>query len=358
MGATTNAGARIVNSLLSLYNLTMASRIERRVELEEKSGKMVIVAQGTSIETLNALQLQTLQSLGQFEITWIIHPKDGFVASSTLPEIDYFELPTDFSPRGFWDLLVFFRNHKFKAALLLYTPMWVRIAAMFAMITLRGGVRENPLDYLFLNSSIGPEELTGSESQRLHKTVSHCLDLVQDDLGLPPLNLDVQDTGIFAKLGIAPQQYFAVCPFLSIGKVNWTLDKYVDLINQLSKSFPIAMVGINVPSSHAEPLRKQLVQNKNILWLVNKLNGAQLLDTVSQCRVFVGTINTSSHLAAASGVPVITVASNYSGDEVERWRPRGRLSMTVQPPPQQNSPEGIRMVSIDRVIEQINKFAN
>jgi heptosyltransferase-2 len=128
---------------------------------------------------------------------------------------------------------------------------------------------------------------------------------------------------------------------------NWPEENWIRLIQHLQTAtkFSFLLVG---GEAEVERLRRLSgVFHANRLELARCLPLVELARRLRSCLGFIGHDSGISHLAAASGLPVLVLW----GDTNERvWHPRGERVTIIR------SPDGIQALPVERVLGQLQRF--
>jgi heptosyltransferase-2 len=128
---------------------------------------------------------------------------------------------------------------------------------------------------------------------------------------------------------------------------NWPEENWIRLIQHLQTAtkFSFLLVG---GEAEVERLRRlSAVFRPDRLELAQCLPLVELARRLRSCLGFIGHDSGISHLAAATGLPVMVLW----GDTNERvWHPRGERVMIIR------SPDGIQGLPVERVLDQLQRF--
>jgi ADP-heptose:LPS heptosyltransferase len=99
----------------------------------------------------------------------------------------------------------------------------------------------------------------------------------------------------------------------------------------LKKGYLIVITGTDSDMRWLTEIAGFSQNEKNVCWLVGKLNGLELLAVLGRAKAVIAPSTGVAHLAAACGVKTIGLYSPIKVQAATRWAPRGPYSQTLSP---------------------------
>lgn len=273
------------------------------------------------------------ECLSNSDVIWIINQGLGFIPETSDSKRRYIELNMKSPWNSFWQLFSFLQKESFQTVILFHAPWWASFAAFLARIPQRVGPLSQWHSFLFLNTGVRQKRSASQQHE-----FDYNLDLVKKIL--PQLN--AKDKNIFLKFKSLPgtevlsqfhlqaKEYFVVHAGMSGSALNWPIEKYESLVQQLSQTYKVVMTGTTADDKYLKPL-SHLKTQARVVWLQEQLNTQQLLTILSEARAVIGPSTGVMHLAAATGVPCLTLFSPIKVQSSTRWAPRSPKSKTISP---------------------------
>lgn len=119
----------------------------------------------------------------------------------------------------------------------------------------------------------------------------------------------------------------AIQPFSRWQYKEWAVDKYIGLINRVTKFFDLAVI---ITGSPDEALRAQTIVDRCDTGKVFNLTGLTALDhlpaLLKKACLFLGVDSAGVHIAAAVGTPTISL---YGPSPAAVWAPKGDGNMVI-----------------------------
>jgi ADP-heptose:LPS heptosyltransferase len=118
------------------------------------------------------------------------------------------------------------------------------------------------------------------------------------------------------------QSYIVAAPGASCSSRRYSIDRFTDVIDQLSKKseLPIVVIGSQKEKKILEPILQLPLSNRKIFSLVGKTSVAQLAAVIQNATLTLTNNSASLHIADAFQIPMVIL---YSGTEYEsQWKPR------------------------------------
>jgi ADP-heptose:LPS heptosyltransferase len=273
---------------------------------------------------------QNFHTSERFEFTWIISPNLGFILENTEPERNFKEWEQKFSWRSFKNFVNFCKQ--FDAAIVFQAPTWVTIALWWARVPHRFGPRSKWHQLLFLNHSL---------RQKRSNSVKHEADYNMD-LFTWAISKHVNTTPFvrFRDLhlthapvsSILQKPYVVVHPGMGGSALNWPQAHYIELMRLLlKKGYLVVITGTESDMRWLTEIAGIAQNEKNVCWLVGKLNGIELLAVLGRAKAVVAPSTGVAHLAAACGVKTLGLYSPIKVQSATRWAPRGPYAQTLSP---------------------------
>jgi ADP-heptose:LPS heptosyltransferase len=114
---------------------------------------------------------------------------------------------------------------------------------------------------------------------------------------------------------------------------NWTSGRYFDLIRELrTHGFSVALTGSEQEWKNFNSReRGSYLANSGVTNLMGRLNLRQFIAVVSQCDLVVSGSTGPMHMAAALGVPTVSLFDPRRGSSTVRWGPLGGRGVVFKP---------------------------
>jgi len=160
---------------------------------------------------------------------------------------------------------------------------------------------------------------------------------------LSPLELEVQDTTpalevtpekekraleILRKEKVPPYKpILALHPFSRWRYKEWLIQNYTRLINHIGSQYPVSIVVTGAPEERgrvAEMVSGSSVDAHN---LAGKTSLGELPAVLKKCSLLIGIDSAAVHIAAAVGIPTITI---FGPSSPVNWAPRGKQHRIIQ----------------------------
>jgi heptosyltransferase III len=139
----------------------------------------------------------------------------------------------------------------------------------------------------------------------------------------------------------------AVHPGSGSEQKNWPIEKWHELLTRLDERTigPILIIGGEADSARLKHLRSSLDSPRFVFLEHRPLT--EVARRLKECRMFVGHDSGIGHLAAAIGVPGITL---WGKTNETVWRPRSETFQVVK------DPAGLSALSVDEVVASVSKL--
>lgn len=236
---------------------------------------------------------------------------------------------------GYFLLVAIFKKRKFDLAVIFHTKKRTNAACFFAGIPYRLGYKNNKFGFL-LNHPVIDERHFGTKHE-----AQYCMDLLQY-IGVNGTDLKLQvsrnkDSDIWAerffmehKLSGLP--VVAIHPSASCPTRFWPIDFYADLSSKLIAESKAAVIIIG--GHLVKPAASKIIAragSRAIVDVTGQTSLSQLISLLSLCRVLISNDSGPVHVAAAVGIPVISLfLRSQPGINPLRWRPLGANSVLMQ----------------------------
>ena len=276
------------------------------------------------------------QEFPQSYISMLVSPytKEVLEGNPNLDEIITFD--KDAKNKGFWSTLKFIqvlRKKKFDLVIVLHPTTRMHLLTFFAGIPKRLGYDRN-FGFL-LTDKIKHTKQYGQKHES-----EYALDLVrylgiepQDKTLFMPIKKDsekwVED--LFNQTGIKDNDKLLVIhPAASCPSRIWPGERYAQVADKLVGQYGFKVIIVSSPGD----IQKAEVVIKNMrskaLNLAGKTSISQLASLLKRSQLFISTDSGPMHVAAAMGVPVITIfGRSQAGLSPQRWGPVGTKSRVL-----------------------------
>ena len=321
------------------------------------------------------LTLPTDQSGVSAEVDWWIPKGLSFVTDHATPPRSAEEFARTKTFAECVALAKLVRKKNYDLAVVFHAPWWVGFVLWLARIPVRIGVQSQWHSFVFFNRGIRQKRSRAEFSE-----LEYGFRLLEEGLGLaigslprstlkltasPAANSAVgasDKSGPPARTvtGLTPGGYVVVHPGMGGSALNWSTDRYAELIHELAREKKIAITGTASDESFLSPLRKKLAADddlrKRVVWLDGKLNGPQLLSVLGNAYAVVAPSTGVLHLAASLGVPTVGLFSQVRVQRAVRWGPQGPKAAVIEAPPGAEGPESMDHISVEQVVRAIHRL--
>lgn len=274
-----------------------------------------------------ALTMPVDSAFAQDQVHWWIPQGLSFLANHAIPKRTAFEINRHVNFVKFIKLLLVLRNHKYDAAILFHGPWWISLLLWLARIPLRGGVKSQWHSLLFLNRAIRQKR-----SRAEYSELEYSFQLVEKVFKFANLKREhftlagEQGPGrneLLARFQLQEKKYFVIHPGMGGSALNWPTEYYAELIQNLVTQNTIVITGTKSDELYLDPLRLKISKLSNVVWLDQKLNGAELLTVLGNAIAVVAPSTGVIHLAAATGTLAVGIYSPVRVQHPRRWGPKG-----------------------------------
>jgi heptosyltransferase I len=281
-------------------------------------------------------------ALGGQNVHWFITKGLSFVAEQAQPRRNFTEFSRGFSLFEIGRMVKWLKTNKPQQIVLLHAPWWVSLAAWIANVPIRMGRKSQWHSFLFLNLGVRQKR---SESEKHEsdynfeliersfcrlgvRSTANYERLIAKHVGLIPPN----PAGAMQKLGLTPRKYRVVHPGMGGSALNWPVENYIEIIENLSKEGPVLITGTATDLKFIGPIKEAVSSIQNVRWMVDQLDSRELLDVLAQAKSVIAPSTGVLHLAASLGTPSFGIYSPRKMEHPTRWAPRGSYTHVVHPP--------------------------
>ncbi len=234
---------------------------------------------------------------------------------------------------GYFRLIAFLRKKNFNLAVVFHTKRRTNAACFLAGIPYRLGYKNNKFGFL-LNHPVADERHLGTK----HET-EYCIDLLRDigvnseDLQLQVARhkeADIWAERFFIEHKLTGKPVVAIHPSASCPTRFWPVEFYTDLAVRFIREYKVAV--IIVGDKLVQPAASKIIvqTGSSAVDITGQTSLSQLISLLSLCRVLISNDSGPVHLAAAVGIPVISIFLRAQpGINPLRWRPLGINSVLI-----------------------------
>ncbi len=162
------------------------------------------------------------------------------------------------------------------------------------------------------------------------------------------------------ELGLG-ENFIVLHPLPATPAKRWMAEKWGQLIDGLPGDFDVVMIGVQTDAAYLEEIQKGC--RRKVISAAGLFTLPQLAAFLGQCRLFIGVDSGPAHIAAAVGVPVISLFSGTN--RVCQWAPWGSQVTVLQketecsPCELQECPFGnecMRRIEVGEVLSLVKPF--
>jgi ADP-heptose:LPS heptosyltransferase len=283
------------------------------------------------------LTLPVDQSLENIKSSWWIPKGLGFVAACASPVRNAQEVDRAIDFRTFMKYFIELRRERFDAAVVFHAPWWVSLLLWLARIPIRGGVKSQWHSFLFLNRAVRQKRSRAevSELEYNYRLLERVLGKTEGSLQRGSLQLVGLDgekrQALLEAHGLKAFEYSIVHPGMGGSALNWPTDHYLALIRALAQNEKVAITGTRADEAYLAPLRAALKDDREVVWLDNRLSGPELITALANARTITAPSTGVLHLAASTGRPTLGIFSPVRVQQPRRWGPQGMRTETLAP---------------------------
>ncbi len=320
---------------------------------------------GDLVLSLNSDQWEPLKSNSNH---WWISQGTEFIAELAEPQRAWTSFSKNFSFSQWLKCVRWLKTHRPQRVFVFHAPWWVGAALFVAGVPYRVGRLSQWHSFLFFNYGIRQSRSRSDrhESQYNIDLLSLGLANITQQPELParlpaPLTLRAPELGheFLEKWGLKDHNYVVVHPGMAGSALNWSTASYAKFIRSLSTTTPIVVTGSKMDHSFVAPLKAELKELKNVIWLDELLSIKELVFVLKSSRAVVAPSTGVLHLAASLGVMSFGLYSPRRVQRPIRWGPRGEKVFVFKPPgvdPDKDvGPECMDQIHVPVVVETVLK---
>ncbi len=272
------------------------------------------------------------QSLRDWDVRWVVQPAVKFVLEAASPSRQALFLESRKAWLGLTQLVAEFRRERPQAVISFQAPWWFSLAAFWARVPERWGVRSQWHSYFFLNHGVRQKRSRAEQHESAYNQ-----DLLNAFLDRHERPAQSYEPLLLVSRGVAPElpEHFAVVhPGMAGSARNWPPAKFVEFIEALlaeNAQISVVLTGTEADSIFVNPVAEHFQRNPRVINRKGSYTPTQLLAVLKQAQFVVAPSTGVLHLAAALGVPVYGVYSPVRVQQSRRWRPLGVRSYTFEP---------------------------
>ncbi len=239
--------------------------------------------------------------------------------------------------RGFASLVSVLRKEHFRVSLMLLPTRRHALMTLLAGIPLRIGVGRKPYEVLTGSKPVGR-----NRDHPVRHEADYCMDLgravgVECANPIPEIFLDRQEreSGL-RRIGVSAREVgplIGIHPGSGHSSPNWDASRYASLAAGLVRD-PNARIVVTGRDSEIEIARA--IENRvgrGVINLAGRLSLRELMEVIASYDVMVSSSTGPMHLAAALGVPCVSLFCPRTACCPGRWGPLGPGHRVLLPPP-------------------------
>lgn len=270
---------------------------------------------------------------------WWVSKGLEFIPELAQPQRACTSFSKNFSVGEFSSCLRWLKQHKPERAFVFHAPWWVGFALLLAGVPYRVGRRSQWHSFLSFNFGVrqSRSQADRHESQYNIDLMSAALKKIEPQSSLEPTlpaPLELSSPSqqrVLKDWRLEGVSYVVVHPGMAGSALNWPTSCYIDLIRSLSASHKVVLTGSSMDRPYLDPIKQELKNQPNLLWLDEKLNLKELLIILNSAKAVVAPSTGVIHLAAALGTPCVGIYSPRRVERPLRWGPRGKSVTTFVP---------------------------
>lgn len=235
---------------------------------------------------------------------------------------------------GYFRHIAFLKRKKFDLAVVFHTKKRTNAACFLAGIPYRLGYKNNKFGFL-LNRPVVDKRHLGKKHE-----AEYCIDLLRD-IGVNSEDLrlqiarhkeaDIWAGHFFIEHNLSGRPVIAIHPSASCPTRFWPVDFYADLTSRLIQESKATVI---IVGNHlVQPAASKIIAHagSQAIDATGQTSLSQLISLLSLCRALISNDSGPAHLAAALGIPVISLfLRSQPGINPLRWRPLGINSVLIQ----------------------------
>lgn len=266
-----------------------------------------------------------------YQVQWVTPKGLDFVVQSASPKRDHHSFSRDYSWTQLRQFLKLIKEFKPDVAICFHVPWWIHFCLWFSRVPVRGGVLSQWHSYLFLNKGLRQKR---SRCEHHEMEYNFLLSEYVFNLKLNRENwhpLELKEPNNLELAFDTKQNYFVVHPGMGGSALNWTTNRYIELISQLSEKATVVITGTKSDEMYLAPLKQALKENQKVVWLDKQLNGFQLLKLLKHAKALIAPSTGVLHLGASLGAPSLGIYSPIKVHQDKRWGPKGKQVFSYSP---------------------------
>ncbi len=241
--------------------------------------------------------------------------------------------------REHFDVVFDFRADERGGYMAFLTGAPVRAARYYALRGLRNhlfthlvGMSGKPLQVGAADQSLYILQAFGIETEdpvpKLHLSKEACLQAsrILGSAGIPVSAEDTDSARAPAENRIRERRWVTLNPFSRWSYKEWSIEKWVQIINWLYEEFEIMSV---IVGSSGEEKRAEAIAGTcpdRVFNMAGKTTLAELAGLLKFSRLHIGVDSAAPHIAAAVGTPTVTI---YGPSDWRYWAPPGKRNHVV-----------------------------
>ncbi|MEK2644328.1 glycosyltransferase family 9 protein [Bdellovibrio sp. BCCA] len=263
------------------------------------------------------------------DVRWVISKGLGFVPDNADPKRKYIELSKENWKDSLHVLRKFLREYKPDVAVSFQAPWWVSYALWAENVPTRAGVKSQWHSFLFLNRGLRQRRSLATQHEADYNLdlLLHAFDIEEDLLQekTPILKLTApENIALLDKYKLAIKKYVVVHPGMAGSALNWPIPKYIELIEEVSKTTQVVLTGTPADESWLKDIKEHFKSNRHVLSLQNQLKPAELFTILKDAKAVVVPSTGVAHMAASLGATVLGIYSPVRVQHPRRWAARGK----------------------------------
>jgi heptosyltransferase-2 len=237
---------------------------------------------------------------------------------------------------GFWRQVARLRRYRFDTALLLLPTRRLATLLLLAGIRTRIGVGTRLYQVLTFMRSVSRNKYVP-----LRHEADYCLDLGRaigveaDDLTTELFLSEAERRDGAAVLeagGAAPgDALVGIHAGSGASAPNWRVEHYVELARRLLERADVTVVLTGSENERSFGSAFRALESTRVIDLIGKLSLREAMGVISRINVLVSASTGPMHLAAALGIPTVSMFCPLTACSPELWGPRGNRAEIVLP---------------------------
>ena len=173
---------------------------------------------------------------------------------------------------------------------------------------------------------------------------------------------DLNQKKVRKKLGITHPVLAVHATCFALAK-RWPIASWAQLLDKLPKKIDVVLIGAESEKTDMETIQKAC--RRKIFLTAGLLSLPELTAFLKKSKLFIGVDSGPAHIAAAVGIPVLSL---YSGtNQKEQWGPMGSKVTVIQKKPACSPCERLvcpignecmNLIRVDEVLKQVERILN